>query len=227
MRFRIELGKEELSVVAEERGHEAEFARFLGRHEVAPHIVRRGQGLVFLHAPAKAVKEASVGEGDVGEARGRYGDIPRAARQEVLHDALGCAHHVDGVGRLVGGYAEIFPSSFFCCHAHGFVGVENVDVDHAHEGPGILFAAHMLECRKVEHIVVARPIGHEGVEDVAARVDGEGGELTVGVADRRAQVAHQLHHVVFGDVHHVQKPRIAPEDFARHGLADRACGANN
>src|SRR5690606_10747748 len=44
---------------------------------------------------------------------------------------------------------------------------------------------------------------------------------------RAADVPHQLDHVVFADVDHVQRPRLALEDLARDRLADGAGAADD
>jgi len=54
----------------------------------------------------------------------------------------------------------------------------------------------MLERRKVEHIVVARPVRDKGIEDIAPCIDGKGGKFTLDIPKRRANIAHELDHVV-------------------------------
>ena len=65
----------------------------------------------------------------------------------------------------------------------------------------------MLESGGVEDIVVPAEAFDLGAdqcaEDVAATVQSEGGEFPGAVAGGGADVAHQLHHVVLADVHHV------------------------
>jgi len=68
---------------------------------------------------------------------------------------------------------------FFSGLSHGLVGIEDVDIDHAHEGVGVFFTAHVLERREVEHIVVALSIGHKGIEDIAACIDGKGRKFSL------------------------------------------------
>ena len=65
----------------------------------------------------------------------------------------------------------------------------------------------MLESGGVEDIVISAEAldlsTDQGTEDVAAAVQSEGGEFPGAVAGGGADVAHQLHHVVLADVHHV------------------------
>ena len=169
----IELREKEVTIFTQERGHEAELARFLGRDKVAAHIARRRERLVFFHATIKAVKEASVGEGDVRKARRGDRHCHAAAHEEILHDALGCAHHVDRIGGLVRRHAKVLARSHRCCLAHRLVGIEDIHLDHAHERVRVLFAAYMLERGQIEHIVVAKPVRDKRIEDVAPCIDGK------------------------------------------------------
>lgn len=227
IRLRVELGEEEIAVFAEKRRHEAELARFLWRHKIAPHVIRRRERLFLFHAPIETIKQASIGEGDIRKARGRDRQFKTAAHKEVFHDALRGSHHVNRICRLVGRDTEILARPFPGRVPHRLVGIEDIDIDHAHERPGVLLAAHMLERGKVEHIVVAGPISDEGVEDVTARINGEGSEFPRGIADGGAEVAHELHHVVLADIHDMEELGIAPEYLPRYRLAYRASAAND
>jgi len=51
----VELGEEDVTIVAQEAGAEAQFARFLGGNEVTAHVAGSGEGLVLLHAAVEAI----------------------------------------------------------------------------------------------------------------------------------------------------------------------------
>lgn len=227
----VKLREEHVAVFSEQAAHQAQLAGFFGRDEIAAYVVRGGKRLPLLKAAAETVQERPVTERDVREAGSRDGHLKGTPRQEHLHDALGRAHHVHGVRRLVRGDAEIF----FCAHiarlAHRLVGVEDVHVNHAHERVRVFFRADVLEREKVQDIVVpADPFClrlYKIIEYISAAVDGERGELAVRVAHRRAYVAHQLDHIVLADVNDMEQPRVAGENLPRDGRTDRACAADD
>src|SRR5690606_36015833 len=68
---------------------------------------------------------------------------------------------------------------------------------------------------------------HQRGELTAATVDRESPEVAVDVSERAADVSHQLDHVVFADVHDVERAGAALEDLAGHRLADGAGAADD
>ncbi len=103
----LKLREEDLAVVSQHAGEEADLAGLLGRYEVAPHVRGGGEGLELREAVHEAVRERAVGESDIGEAGGPDGDALGLREDEVLHDALGCAHDVHRVGGFVRRDAEV------------------------------------------------------------------------------------------------------------------------
>ena len=220
----VELREEHVAVLAEQAAHHAQLARLLGRDEIAAHVLRGGERLPLVQAAVEAVQQGAVAERHVRKARGAHGHLGRAAVQKEFHDALGCAHHVHRVRRLVGGDAEIFSRPALFREQHRRVGVEDVRVYHAHERERVFLRAHVLERGRVEHIVISADspplLGNERAEDAAPAVERERGEFSVAVPRGRADVAHQLHHVVLADVNHVQDARVSGEQLAADGRAD-------
>ena len=217
-----EFGEEDVAVGAQQAGHQAQLAGLLGGDEVAAHVVGGRDGLAFGEALVEAVQQGAVGKGHVGKAGGGDGQGQALAHQEHLHDALAGPHHVHRVRGLVGGDAEVLAGAGVARLGDGGQGIEDVHLNQAHQGEGILLAAHVLERGQVEDVVVAPAGVDQRLVFPGAAVEGEGAEVTVDVAQGAADIAHQLDHVVLADVHHVQHFGVAPEDFARDGLADGA-----
>ena len=227
----VKLRKEHVTILPQKAGHEAELPGLLGGDEITADIIGGRQGLVLLQTAVKAIEQAAVGEGYVGKAGGGNRHFQGAARQEHLHDALAGPHHVHRIGSLVGGDAEVFFSPHVTGLTHGLVGVEHVHVHHAHQGVGILLAADVLEGGQIKDVVITTVGGHlgsdKGIENIRATVDGKGGKVAVTIPHGGADVPHQLHHVVLADVHHMENPWIAPEDFLRHRRSDGAGSTDN
>lgn len=227
----VKLREEHVAVFPEQAAHQAQLAGFPRRDEIAAHVVRGGKRLPLLKAAAETVQERPVAERDVREAGGRDRHLKGTPRQEHLHDALGRAHHVHGVRRLVRGDAEIFLRAHIARMAHRPVGIEDVHVNHAHERVRVFFRADVLECGKIQDIVVPTdPFClrlYKVIEYIRAAVDGERGELAVRIAHRRAYVAHQLDHIVLADVNDMEQPWVAGENLPCDGRADRACAADD
>lgn len=222
-----QLGEEDVAVLAQQAGHQAQLSGLLRSHEITTHILGGRDRLALGKALVKAVQKAAVRESHVGEARG--GDWQRfaGAHQEHFHDPLAGTHHVDRIGRLVGGHAEIFLGAEGLGRFDGRDGVEDVHVHHPHQGEGVFLTADMLEGGQVEHIVVtASPLDQRVVLNRAA-VDGEGAEIAVDIAEGAAHIAHQLDHIVLGDIHHMQGLGLALEDLTRDSLADGASPADH
>ena len=57
-----------LAAFAQQTGHQAYFARLIGRHEEALYIARRRQRLVACQPLQKASRQAAIGEGHIGKA---------------------------------------------------------------------------------------------------------------------------------------------------------------
>lgn len=65
-----ELGEEDIPILPEDAGHQAQLAGLLGRHEVTFDVVGSDDGLTLLQPLVEAVQQGTVGEGHVGKARG-------------------------------------------------------------------------------------------------------------------------------------------------------------
>ena len=227
----VKFRKEHIAVLAEQTAHHTKLARFLGRDEIASHIVRSGKRLVLVEAAVEAVKKRAIAERDICKSSGGNRHFHGTAVQEELHDTLARPHHVHGVRRLVGGHAEILLRAALLSHKHRAVGVEDVRVNHAHERVRVFLTADMLQGRCVENIVIPADtlflLIDERTEDVAPAVERKSGELSISVAHTGADVAHQLHHVVLADVHHVQYFRVAGKKLAADCASDGARPADD
>ena len=222
VKFFAELGEEDVAVLAQQAGHQAQFAGLLGRHKIAADILGRRDRLALGKALVEAVQQAAVREGHVGKTSRRDRQRLAGAHQEHFHDPLAGAHHVDRVGRLVGGHAEILLGAESLGRLDGGDGVEDVNVHHPHQRKGVFLAAHVLEGRQVEHVVVTTGPLDQRIVLQGTTIDGKGAEIAVDIAESAAHIAHQLDHVVLGDIHYMQGLRLALEDLARHRLADGA-----
>ncbi|MNN83553.1 hypothetical protein D3C81_2006050 [compost metagenome] len=65
-----ELGEEDIPVLTEDAGHQAQLTGLLGGHEVAFDVVGGDDGLTLLQTLVEAMQQGAIGEGHVGKARG-------------------------------------------------------------------------------------------------------------------------------------------------------------
>lgn len=177
-----ELREEDVAVATQQAGHQAQLAGFLGSDEIAAHVARGRDRLALGKTLVETVQQAAVGERHVSKARGGDRQGLAGPHQEHFHDALAGAHHIDGVGSLVGRHAEILLGAELEGRFDGADGIEDVDIHHTHQSERVFLAAHVLERGKIEHIIIAAGPLDQGIVLRRATVDGEGAEITVDIA---------------------------------------------
>ena len=82
--------------------------------------------------------------------------VQGASHQEHFHDALAGTHHVDGIGRFVGGNAKVLAGADFFAWQHGFDRIQDIHFDHSHQREGVFLASNVFQGRQVQHIIVSR-----------------------------------------------------------------------
>ena len=200
-----------------------EVDRLVEVHEEAGHA---GVGDRERLAPADAVDEqrddAAARAHHVAVARaadgGAAGAVAGVGVDDRLHQRLGLAHRVDGVGGLVGGQAHDL------LHALGYGGVQHVvgaDDVGAHGLHGEeLAGGHLLQRRGVEDVVnAAHGIAHGlGVAHVADEEAHLGGELGAALLQAVAHVVLLL--LVSGEDADLLEVRV--HEVLEHGVAEAA-----
>jgi hypothetical protein len=85
----------------------------------------------------------------------------------------------------------------------------------------------MLEGRKVEHIIIAGGILHEGLENVRTAINGESSELSMYIAKGATDIPDKLNHIVLGNIDNMENLGFSPENFLGYGLPNGTSTANN
>ncbi|MNJ36196.1 hypothetical protein D3C77_309750 [compost metagenome] len=109
----------------------------------------------------------------------------------------------------------------------GFVGVEYIDVDHAHQRERVFLAAHVLQRGEIEHIVVSAIGFDKSIIFNGTNIQRERLEITIDIPERAADIAHQLNHVVLADIDNMQFTWTSLEDLFGHRLANRTSATKN
>ena len=169
---------------------------------------------------------AAVGAQHVAEAHGHVFRV--AAQSHVLHDqlrdALGGAHHVGGVDRLVRGQLHVLLHAVFVRAERHVQRAAHVVLHGL--GGAVLHQRHVLVRRRVEHHV--RPILREHRLQPLPVADGADQHLGVQrAAVLLAQLVEQLVGVVLVDVEYDQPLRGEARDLAAQLGADGAAAARH
>ena len=148
---------QDVAIAAVLEGEEHEIHRLFEAHNKARHLgLGEGDGVALAdlvdpernHAAARAHHVAVAGAADLrvaGEARLGHGDL--------LLDGLADAHRVDGVRGLVGRQTNHALHARVDCRVERVIGADHVGFHSLHREE--LAARHLLERRRVEHIVHA------------------------------------------------------------------------
>ena len=153
----------------------------------------------------KASRQAAIGEGHIGEAGSCDLDLVGISHDQLFHQLFAGAHHIDGIGRLVGRHTKEMPRRLLGQQGQQVAGPQHIVFQHSLNTVGIFLRPYMLVRRKVGHNVkrpfpLQQPRKHRITE-----TNGVG--LVIGghqQAGRAAQVARELCEPVFVDIHHIQ-----------------------
>ncbi len=197
------------------------------RDEIAPDVPRGRQRLTFVNTLKETKGEAAIRERDVREACGGKGLNVSARQQGLLHDHLGRAHEVGGVGCLIGRDGEDLLEAVGIARQE-IVEEEDVGIHHPHEAVDVPLRADVFDGGEVQEVVEGLGLGEIAVELNSPHADGEGVEFGRHLQPGRGpEVADQFDQVVLAEVNKRQSARGKAQKRFHNGGADGTGGADH
>lgn len=216
-----QLGEEDFATLAQDARQHADLTAFVGRYEVALHVVGRAHRLVLHEAVDETGQQGAVAEGHVGKARRGDGEVLGVTHDHLLHHLLAATHDVDRVGGLVGADAEEMLGLELAKQVHEFLGLDVVVLDEGLHAVLVFLGAHVLVGREVGHDVEAALLAEDLLEDGIRVTEGIGAVIVghihaVGGTKRTGELGE----VVFAQIHHHQRPGLKRQDGTDERGAD-------